>query len=392
MDTDNKPESKTTRKRATAMNETNPRFQEGAKWTVIVLLIANFLISLSSQMEWITADQAAKAKKFSETLIPLMADSQKSVAADSENAIAEKVASEISSGKVNGDLIAKSIKEGVEAIDWKKLLSDQLGPIFLEWLNKLKPKPDPITPLPVDPIKPKPVPPSEFKIVVHDNMNMLIASQTIESGRWFRVSVEGASAEMVWVKTENPLGRSAIGLSGDGREYTGTMSVGDWIAFSVVDRGVLREARIVCNHGPTPPPKPVDPINPINPITPVVPVDPTPDDTKPPVPVSSFRVIFIKESGVTLDAAQTAIPGAKAVRDYLFSKTTRENGVTGWREYDPDTDATNDQPTMRAMWEQVKPKLTAIPCIAIEVNGNVEILPYPKNVAEALALIKKAGV
>lgn len=145
---------------------------------------------------------------------------------------------------------------------------------------------------------------------------------------------------------------------------------------SASESDVIRRTLIVKGSLPSPdPPKP----------------NPEPPKPEPKPPVTSFRVIFIKESGVTLDAAQTAIPGAKAVKDYLFAKTTRENNVTGWREYDPDTDATNDQPTMRAMWAKIQPEITTVPCIAIEVNGKVEILPYPANVAEALVLLKKAG-
>lgn len=141
---------------------------------------------------------------------------------------------------------------------------------------------------------------------------------------------------------------------------------------------VIRRTLVVSGEGPRPPP----------------PVPPKPPEPLPPAPqpvVNSFRVIFVKESGSTLSAAQTAIPGAKAVRDYLFAKTTREDNVTGWREYDPQTDAKNEQPTMRALWEAVKPKITVVPCVVVEVNGKVEILPYPANVADALVLLKKAG-
>lgn len=147
------------------------------------------------------------------------------------------------------------------------------------------------------------------------------------------------------------------------------------------DSDVIRRTLVVSGGGPRPPPSPPGPDPP----------DPPQPNPPAPAPVTSFRVIFVRESGITLPASQAAVPGAKVIRDYLFVKTTRENGVTGWREYDPDTDATNEQPVMRALWEAVKPKIKTVPCIAVEVNGKVEIHPYPANAAEVLVLLKKAG-
>ena len=91
--------------------------------------------------------------------------------------------------------------------------------------------------------------------------------------------------------------------------------------FDMLESDISRQVLTVVGTGPNPPPGP----------------DPDPD-VKPdpdPVPVKSFRVIFVKESGQTLNAAQTAIPAAKAIRAYLNLKTTQEGNVPGWREYDP---------------------------------------------------------
>lgn len=123
---------------------------------------------------------------------------------------------------------------------------------------------------------------------------------------------------------------------------------------------------------------------------------PTPDPPKPdpPIPdpsVNSFRVIFVKESGSTLTAEQTAIPQAKAIRDYLTAKTTPEGGLAGWREYDPQQSTTNEQSKMRELWASTKSAITAIPCMVVEVNGKATIAPYPKNVAEALQTLKSYG-
>ena len=127
------------------------------------------------------------------------------------------------------------------------------------------------------------------------------------------------------------------------------------------------------------PPKPVDPV------VPVVPVDPVPE------PVRSFRAIFVKESGSTLPAAQTAIPNAKAIREYLNAKTTKEGSLPGWREYDPQQNTANEQPTMAALWSAVQPKLQVIPCLVIEVNGKATVLNYPADTNAALKLLKEYG-
>lgn len=120
---------------------------------------------------------------------------------------------------------------------------------------------------------------------------------------------------------------------------------------------------------------------------------PTPDPPPTPDPVvKSFRVIFVKESADTLNAEQSAIPGAKAIREYLNAKTTGEAGGVGWREYDPQEITTNETPIMKKLWEEtVKPSITYLPCMVIEVNGHAVVKPFPKNVAEAMAILKKAG-
>lgn len=141
---------------------------------------------------------------------------------------------------------------------------------------------------------------------------------------------------------------------------------------------ILRQQLTVVGEMPKPPPDPDEP-------------DVVPDPVDPPAPVSSFRVIFVKESGDTLSAAQSSIPAAKVIRDYLVAKTTPENGQPGWREYDPDQSTTNEQKTMAELWAAVKPKITKVPCLVIEVNGHATVMPFPANVDECMATLKKAG-
>ena len=121
----------------------------------------------------------------------------------------------------------------------------------------------------------------------------------------------------------------------------------------------------------------------------VAPVPPSPVEPIDPQPVVSFRAIFVKESGSTLTAAQTAIPGAKAIRDYLNANTTGDGNTTGWREYDMQQNVANEKPIMKALWLAVLPKIQTVPCIVIEVNSRATVLPYPANADDALATLKK---
>lgn len=118
---------------------------------------------------------------------------------------------------------------------------------------------------------------------------------------------------------------------------------------------------------------------------------PVPTPTPVPEPVKSFRVIFVKESGQTLTGEQVAIPGAKEIRDYLNAKTTAEGGQPGWREFDPQQQTANEQPTMKALWNAAKDKLLPAPCLVVEVNGKATVMPFPSTVAEAVETLKKAG-
>jgi hypothetical protein len=124
-----------------------------------------------------------------------------------------------------------------------------------------------------------------------------------------------------------------------------------------------------------------------------MPPGPNPPGPNPPgpAPVTSFHVVLVYESGSTLSAKQTGVLYSKAVADYLTSKTTPEGGLSGWRRYDRNVNTDSEQATMKALWDAVKPKVTAVPCLVVEVNGKADILPFPANEEEALAILKKAG-
>lgn len=141
------------------------------------------------------------------------------------------------------------------------------------------------------------------------------------------------------------------------------------------DSDVIRRTLTVMGGGPQPPPPDPD----------------DPDPPTPPGPTTSFRVIFVKESGQLLSPEQTAIPGAKVIRDYLNRKCTAEDGQPGWREFDPQFAGDNEPAIMKSLWQAVKPKIQQVPCIVIEINGTVTVKQFPANVAETMAVLKKAG-
>lgn len=149
------------------------------------------------------------------------------------------------------------------------------------------------------------------------------------------------------------------------------------LVFAGVNDDLVRQMLTV-TVGPRPPPGPGP--------------GPTPDPPKPPPgPVTTFRVIFVKESGQTLNKDQTPIPDAKVIRDYLDAKTTPEDGTVGWRTYDPQMTIDNEPPAMKRLWTAAKPSITTIPCLVVEVNGNATVMPFPANVAEAVKILKEAG-
>lgn len=123
------------------------------------------------------------------------------------------------------------------------------------------------------------------------------------------------------------------------------------------------------------------------------PTPPSPDPTPPvpptPVPVSSFRVIFVYESSKTLTASQISVMDSKIVRDYLLQNTTPEGSYAGFRKYDKDQDSSKDTPKINAIWQATKSKVTSVPCVAVEVNGHVDILPLEVTPAAQVEVFKK---
>lgn len=249
----------------------------------------------------------------------------------------------------------------------------------------------PMKPVPVEPDKPRPiVEPTDPQIISDIRQDEMYV---LESPVELYVLTSPAGVLSVDA-TEGPIRVRGKFSDGSGKLETRNYTA-PWVYFItapgkgkaeliLVPKGVKLESDIarqvltVVGTTPNPPPDPDPDVIPD-------PIDPDPGRVK------SFRVIFVKESGQTLNAAQTAIPGAKAIRAYLNLKTTQEGNVAGWREYDPQQIVDNDQATMKALWEAVKPKLLPAPCMVIEVNGHATVMAFPANVEECLTTLKKFG-
>lgn len=126
----------------------------------------------------------------------------------------------------------------------------------------------------------------------------------------------------------------------------------------------------------------VGPVDPVKPVDPNKPVDP------PPGPVTSFRVILVSESGDPLTAAQRAVLYGADVEAWLTANCT--GGKAGWRRRDKDSPGDAD-PTVAALWTAVQGSLkpTDPPCVAVEVNGKVTILPLDTTPAQMIATLTK---
>lgn len=108
-----------------------------------------------------------------------------------------------------------------------------------------------------------------------------------------------------------------------------------------------------------------------------------------PTPVSSFRVIIVYEASATYPATTVSTLYGKEVEAYLDARCTKDGTVRGWVRHDKDDVVITDVTTMNALWAAVKPKVTAVPCVAIEVNGKVTIEPLPTTPAAMVTLLKK---
>lgn len=151
-----------------------------------------------------------------------------------------------------------------------------------------------------------------------------------------------------------------------------------------VPSGVPSEDKILrtlvqIGRGPRPPPVVVVPDEPV--------VDPTPD-----VP-TGFRVILVYESSDKYPPETNNILFSTRITEYLSKACVKgPKDIPEWRKWDKDMTVTSQESTtLKALWEQSKPKFGTMPQLIIAVNGKASIVDLPPTEQETLDLLKKYG-
>ncbi len=197
-----------------------------------------------------------------------------------------------------------------------------------------------------------------------------------------------------WVEKKGPRDWTAIFAGGTGDYEDRTFTSAFLYSFGAVTTGKVdvlilptdpaskvarKRFSLDVDAGTKPIPPPVDPT-----IPPVVP------PIVPPAPVTSFHVIFINERGVTLTQPQKNVMFGAAVENYLNKNTTPENGSVGWRRYDKDiVEVSNETDTFKALWPAVRVKITIVPCVAIQTDSKVDIVPLDATPDAMIATFAK---
>ena len=155
-----------------------------------------------------------------------------------------------------------------------------------------------------------------------------------------------------------------------------------------VPSGVPSEDKILrtlvqIGRGPRPPPVVVVPDEPE--------VDPTP--TPPEDVPTGFRVILVYESSDKYPPETNNILFSTKITEYLTKACVQgPNRIPEWRKWDKDVQLTsNESPTIKALWEQSKPKFGTLPQLIIAVNGKAQVVELPPTEQETLDLLKKFG-
>lgn len=201
---------------------------------------------------------------------------------------------------------------------------------------------------------------------------------------------------LVWHTEDGPPDIEAINatveLPGTILSFSSGNTPGLFLVEADWDKGFSKIWLEIKGSGPSPPPidppKPPGPIDPPKPPEPPVPVDPTVQ--------AGFRVMTVYESTEKLTKNQSNIITAVRIRKYLDAKCSKGNagqfdGVSEYRFWDKDgKDATKDSPTIKKMWENLKPTLATVPLpfMAIEANGKRVVVPL-RETATVEAVMNK---
>ncbi len=145
------------------------------------------------------------------------------------------------------------------------------------------------------------------------------------------------------------------------------------IPSGLIDGAQISRRLVDIGAGPRPPPGPTPPT-------------PTPV-------VTGFRVLLIYESMDAYPRETLNTLHSTVIRDYLTRKCSKDStNVPEWRVWDKDVVVSaKESPTMRDLWNAVKPQLNGTPKIIVAVNGDAKVYPLPSTEAETLAFLKSIG-
>lgn len=327
----------------------NPYTKLLKDWWPVALLLLVF----AQQFGWLTPVQTDAIKKLVEPLIAAKADE--------------------TTKETDAKIEAKHPEQPVAAISaddlkkWMDLLNE-----ILKVIPKPEPKPPtPTPPKPVDPI-PVPVPPiidpmpspvGPLKIVLSDKLGQPITSSSVEAGRWFRISANGATGDIDWTITS--ASAPEIGPCGHGAEYSGVLKSGEWLQVKVTDWQSRKtaEMRVTCLVSPNPPPGPIPPhVDPL----------PTPTATQVSLAVVYDAKAITPSTAVILNATQTW---------QAFSAAGNS-----WRFYDRSTSEVAGKTAVADVGTTPQPALV----IYDKTSGvKLESMPLPKSIDDLKSAVAK---
>ena len=150
------------------------------------------------------------------------------------------------------------------------------------------------------------------------------------------------------------------------------------IPIGLTDESAITEQLIDIGAGPRPPPGPDDPVEP----------------DVPPIPApTGFRVIFVSDTAANMTREQLNIVNSTAISAFLNEACVKSaSGHAEWRRWSKNqkVEAT-ESPTIVALWNDSKSKLTALPRMIVAVNGAATVMEFGATEAETLAKLKTAA-
>lgn len=244
----------------------------------------------------------------------------------------------------------------------------------------------------VDPVTPSPAP---VPVPAVDSIPVLSAGQwyVVQSDAEFYLLASPADRVVIQYE-QGPLRIKGVFADGSGKVETRTYA-SKYLA--IVDAAESKSGRVelfgipagvsdpslitrrLIDIGVAPQPPPIDP-----------PVPPGP----PPVVVpTGFRVLMIYESSDSNPEAVNTTLNSTKIRAYLNSKCVKgADGTPEWRVWDKDiTVSANESPTMKLLWDGVKPTLGTVPRLVVAVNGAAKVYPLPATEVDTLAFLKTIG-